>query len=170
MASAASGSGHRATALDFATKTVFGDPVTSEEKSEVVETLRELVTYFGAPAILRAVAELDIAKAAPGHASEQVLQALRAYTVLILESDRPMLTATLVGKLAKLEMTTGKRIILRELGRAEGISKQAVSKRMALYAQRLNLPRPDSTPEARESHRQMNRRNYAPAPPSVAAG
>ncbi len=52
--------GRRETAIDFATKTVFGDPVTTEEKSEVIETLRELIAFFGSAPILRAIGDLGL--------------------------------------------------------------------------------------------------------------
>ncbi len=149
-------------AVEFATRTVFGDPVTTEEKDEVVETLRELVAYFGGPAIMRAITDCGISGQTPSvGGNEQILQALRVYSCLIIDSDRPMLTVKLVGKLAKMELATGKRISFADLGRSEGISKQAVSKRMAHYADRLNLDRPDSTAEARDSYRAANRRNYS---------
>lgn len=159
--------GHSATAIDFATSTVHGDPVTTDEKNEVIETLRELLHYFGESALLRAISDLGVVKTSAANSNEQVLAALRAYSVLILESDRPVLTVQLVGKLAGLELATGKRIILRELGAAEGITKQAVSKRLSLYAERLGLPRPDSTEEARASYATHNRRNYASRPPTA---
>lgn len=148
---------HRAMAIDFATRTGYSDPQQDERQKEVEDTLRELVAYFGAPAIAVAASSLGITftQASSNH------DVLRAYSLLIIDSDRPKLTAQLVGKLAGLELSTGRRILLRDLARAEGISKQAVSKRLAQYAERLKLPRSESTEAARNSHRLMNRRNYA---------
>lgn len=157
----------RPTAVDFATKNVWGDPLSEDERNECVETLKELVEAFGAPAILRAVAELGLGigqdatpEAQRAMVNAAVAQALRAYSVLILESDRKDLTVQLVGKLVQLEMATGKRLSMRQLGRANGISKQAVSNRLKMYAARLCLQRPDSTDTTRQAHRLMNRRNY----------
>ena len=152
-----------ARAIDFATHTVHGDPITDGEKDEVIDTLRELVAFFGVPAITRAVADLGITGASGDQSNERVMQALRAYSCLILESPRRLMTAQLVGKLAGMEITTGKRIRLQDIATAEGISKQAVSKNLATYAERLGLPRPDSTEEARASYRACNRRNYSAA-------
>jgi hypothetical protein len=158
------------TALDYATRTVHAPEQAAQtsDDSEVVNTLRELTDYFGAPAIIAACDHLNITATSASAHSETVLQTLRAFASLIIDSDRPKLTGQLVGKLAQLELATGKRLRLADLARAEGITKQAVSKRLALYAARLNLPRPDSTEAARASHRAMNRRNYGPshAPPA----
>ncbi len=145
----------RASALDFATRTVFAE---SAPDPECLNTIRELRAAFGDAAVLRAVAQLGIARReAP---ADEVMQVLRGFCLLILESDRPRLTATLVGKLVKLDLATGRPIHMRQLGAANGISKQAVSNRLKTYADRLNLPRPDSLPANRVSHRLMNRRNY----------
>jgi hypothetical protein len=149
----------KVTALDFATHNVWGDKLSAFERSECVDTIRELLEAFGAAEILSVIAQLGITPKEES-VGEAVMQALRAYSLLILESDRSKLTAALVGKLVKLELCTGKRIDLRQLGRENNISKQAVSNRMKLYAARLKLPRPDSKPENRDSHRLMNRRNY----------
>lgn len=152
----------RPTAVDFATTNVWGDPLSESERDECVETLRELVEAFGTEAILRAVTELGLGEQ-PAAVNEAVAQALRAYSVLLLESDRKDLTVQLVGKLVHLELATGKRLSMRQLGRANGISKQAVSNRMKMYAARLSLARPDSTEATRQAHRMMNRRNYGGA-------
>lgn len=149
----------RAQAVDFATHNVWGDKLSASEREECITTLRELVESFGPNAILGAVTELGVGVRNQG-TRESVMQAIRAMCVLVLESDRKDLTVQLVGKLVHLELATGKRISLRELGRENGISKQAVSNRLKMYAARLALPRPDSTPETRRAHQLMNRRNY----------
>lgn len=169
MCASARSPDERPRAVDFATKNVWGDPLSTQERDECVETLRELVGAFGKGEILRAVAELGIEMGQTTGADAQlqkavvdaaVAQALRAFCVLILESDRKELTVLLVGSLVRLELATGKRLSMRELGRANGISKQAVSNRKKMYAARLCLPRPDSTEATRRAHRLMNRRNY----------
>jgi hypothetical protein len=156
------------TAIDFATRTVFAPERNADAEREISETLGELVHSFGAHQVAFAVRESRLCAENSTHA-ERVLQALRAFAVLILDDDRPKLVAALVGKLARLELATGRPLGLSELGRANGVSKQAVSKKMADLADRLNLPRPDSTPGARLSHRLMNKRTYAHiTPPALA--
>lgn len=153
---------HRGKAIDFSTRSLFGEETPAHGNDELRETLRELQIAFPPTQMRIALSELGLMRTSgeKTDASESVLQALRAFCVLIIESCRPKLTAQLVGKLVKLEIATGRRIILRELGRANGISKQAISKQLSGLADRLNLPRPDSAPGARDSHRLMNKRNY----------
>ena len=145
----------RGTALDFATRNIFGNDSSSDE---CVSTLRDLVDTFGANAVSSAARSMGIISEASD--DERMMQALRGFCVLILESDRPKLTAQLVGRLVKLELATGRRLHMRQLGSACGVSKQAISNRLKSYAERLGIPRPDSHRSARESHRLMNRRNY----------
>lgn len=162
---------HRGTAIEFSTRSLFADEPATNEDGELVETLRELKIAFSASKMREAVVSLGIVDQAKTEApTEPVLQALRAFCVLIIESDRPRLTAQLVGRLVKLDLAAGKRLKLSELARTNGISKQAASNRLGRYANALNLPRPDSSPEARESHRLMNRRNYGSRtnPPALA--
>lgn len=147
-------------ALDFATHTVFATDRQAEARAEVAETLRELVQSFGAAEVSRGMAEAGLC-APTGAGDDKVLQALRGFAVLIMDDERPKLVAALVGKLAKLEVATGRTLFLEELGRINGVSKQAASKKMAYIARRLGLQRPDSSAKARQSHRLMNRRNYA---------
>jgi hypothetical protein len=159
-----SGSSPKASAVEFATRTVHApdgksDSPSPDKSDEVAQTIAELAQYFGTAAIAQACVDLGIT-ASQEQVNERTLQSLRAFAVLILDSSRPKLTVQLVGKLAGIEIATGKRLRLVDLATAEGISKQAVSRLLATYAERLNLPRPDSTPEARASHRAMNRRNY----------
>ena len=154
-------SGHHATALDFVTRTGH-EPAPAS--SEIALTLRELRDYFSEADIIEGLAEVGIAQTPTGTRGA-VLQALRAYSVLIMESDRPLLTAKLVGKLCKLDISqTGRHVDLEELAREWGMTKQAISKQQSHYADKLGIPRPDSTPEARESHRLMNKRNYGARP------
>jgi len=153
-------------AVEFATRTVHApeahsDKAAPDKVDEVAQTIAELGSYFGNAAIAQACVDLGIT-ASQEQVNERTLQTLRAFAVLVLDSSRPKLTVQLVGKLAGLEIATGKRLRLVDLATAEGISKQAVSRLLATYAERLNLPRPDSTPQARASHRAMNRRNYGP--------
>ena len=152
---------------DYATRSIFDDSERGtfdaagglESTAEICDTINELVESFGAAAVMQCLdAHPDLA--ARGSDSERVLEALRCYTLLLLDSPYPKVTAHLIGKLAHLELSTGSRIDLGKLGKGIGVSKQALSRRLAIYAARLGLPRPDSTPASRASHRLMNRRNY----------
>ena len=161
--------GHKSGAIDFATRTVHAPAPSSgasvahadspNKSDEVAQTIAELTEYFGKDAIAQACVDLGITDSHE-QVAERTLQSLRAFAVLILDSSRPKLTVQLVGKLAGLEIATGKRLRLVDLATANSISKQAVSRLMANYADRLHLPRPYSTAESRQSHRAMNRRNY----------
>jgi hypothetical protein len=151
------------TAIDFASRTIF-DGISSRggvdcSGEEIENTLRELIESFGNDAVQQAIHKIP-AIAANELSEERLLQAIRGYSVIILEARYPKFVAQLVGKIAKMEITTGKRIDLRQLGATIGVSKQAASKQMANLAQRLGLPRPDSNETARHSHALMNRRNY----------
>ena len=91
---------------------------------------------------------------------ERLNESIRAFAIIIAESRWPKLDALLVGRLAKMEIATGKRLKMDELGRIfGGQSKQAISKRQGELAERLKMDNPDSTPASRESHRLMNRSN-----------
>ena len=149
----------QSTALDFATRTVFAPAQTDGSLSEISETLGELIAAFGSAQVSATIQETP-ALTGTVSGEDRVLQALRAFAVLIIDDTRPKLVAALVGKLARLELATGRPLKLEDLGRANGISKQAASKKMADLATRLGLPRPDSTPSTRLAHRLMNRRNY----------
>lgn len=144
-------------AIDFATRTVFDSGETNRSTDECRATVRELIDTFGLACFAASLPD-DLMRI--NAANEEKMQALRGLCLLVLESDRPKLTAQLVGKLVKLELATGRRIHLRELGRINHISKQAVSNRLKHIAARLNLPRPDSLPLNRRQHQLMNRRNY----------
>ena len=160
--------------LDRATRTIFQPDRADDAANECRETIAELCALFSEAAVLRSIDDLGISPQRGAAVSptthEDVLQALRGFAVLVIESSRPRLTAQLVGKLSGLETATGKRLNYRELGKPYGISKQAVSKLLASYADRLGLDRPDSGEDARASHRLMNRRNYQTRkPPAVPA-
>ena len=151
----------RPRAVDFATHNAWGDELSAQEREECVATLRELVEAFGLPAVMDALGQIAPKdRWAEANSSEIVASALRRFACIVVESDRPRLAGILVGKLVKWELAAGRRLSYRELGAQNGISKQAVSNRLKTYAAQLNLPRPDSTEKARESHRLMNRRNY----------
>lgn len=126
---------------------------------EVEETLAELISSFGEETVLRAIQQTKLADKI-GISEDRLHQSLRAYSIIIAESRWPKLDAQLIGRLCKLEVATGKRLKMDELGRIYGgQTKQAISKRQGELAARLNLPNPDSTPASRESHRLMNRSN-----------
>ena len=134
----------------------------AEEARSAVAELRE---YFAEADILEAMAAAprpqgEVNAPVDDVTRERILDALRAFSVLVIESTYPRMAAQMVGKLVKLELATGKRLTLEQIGRTIGVSKQAVSKQLAEYARRLGIERPDSTPQARESHRLMNRRNF----------
>jgi hypothetical protein len=161
MGARSQGNDGRPTAVDFATHTVHGDRLSAGEREECVGVIRELAENFAPRVVLDALWEvMPEAQRGEANASEVVQSALRTLCVLVQESDRPRLTAILVGRLVKLDLAAGKRLSYRQLGRANNISKQAVANRAKLYAERLGLPRLDSTEEARESARMCNRRNY----------
>ena len=159
----------RGPAADFSSRSIFdGEAQTftahcgDNPEDEIRATLAELLQAFGLPALQRALRSMQCM---PSELSdERLFQALRGYSVIILESKHPKFTAQLVGKIAKMEITTGRRIDLRELGATIGVSKQSVSKQIASLADRLGLPRPDSNEKARLSHRLMNRRNFGSKP------
>jgi len=126
---------------------------------EAHETLRELIESFGEDVVIGAIQQTTIS----GRLSvsdERLNESLRAFSIIIAESRWPKLDALLVGRLAKMEIATGKRLKMDELGRIfGGQSKQAISKRQGELAERLKMDNPDSTPASRESHRLMNRSN-----------
>jgi len=151
---------HHGTALDFADHTPYIDEAADKVREELRRTFAELKECFPDSAIKEAAEDAGLAPSSQNTSKAAILEALRAFACIVIESDRPRLAAHLVGKLVGLELATGHRLILRELARKEGVSKQAISRHLANYAERLNLPRPDSNEKARLSHRLMNRRNY----------
>lgn len=164
----------RGNALDFATHSVFeGEKVSSgyngstsdEAQAEILATIAELRESFGPEALSRAFAAVPELSAAQGDPTQRLLQFARGFAVLVMESDRPKLVAAIVGRLARLDVATGRNLEFAALGRLHGISKQAVCNKSKLYSERLNLPRLDSQPSARASSRLMNRRNYGAARP-----
>ena len=142
----------KTTALDYVVS-----PPQGEEK-EITDTLRELVASFGSEKVAYWAAEILGVRA--GAQRDDVSVTLRNFCTLLAESDRPKLAAQLVGKLVGTELTSGHRLSLRQLAREYGISKQAVHNQMKRYADRLGLPRLESSASAREAHRLANHRNY----------
>lgn len=146
--------------FQFATKSFLaaGDDTSIKEAHATIE---ELIASFGEDVVLGAIQQTKLS----GRISvpqERLNEAIRAFAIIISESRWPKLDALLVGRLAKMEVATGKRLKMDELGRHfGGQSKQAISKRQREIAERLQMPNPDSTPEARASHRLMNRSNQA---------
>ena len=142
----------------YATRSVFCAPA-DQAATEATETINELISSFGEEAVFAAIQQTPIA-ARLLHSNDSVTDALRAFAIILVESRWPKLDAMLVGRLAKMEVVTGRRLKMDELGRIYGgQTKQAISKRQGEIAERLGLPNPDSTPESRESHRLMNRSN-----------
>ncbi len=150
----------RARAVDFATHTLGqAEAASSSSDEECIATIRELIEAFGAPRVLLTMSSLGINLEASS-ARAQVMSALRAFAIIIQEDTHPKLVGKLVGRLCKLDIATGSRETLDELGRQNGIGKQAISKKQAELALRLSIPREDSSLKSRESARLMNRRNY----------
>lgn len=147
----------RGDVFHYATHTIGA----GDDTHEVESTLAELISSFGEDVVLAALQQTPLCRKI-GMTEERVNEALRGFSIIICESRWPKLDAQLVGRIAKMEIATGKRLKMDELGRQYGgQSKQAISKRQGELAQRLGLPNPDSTPESRESHRLMNRSNAA---------
>lgn len=152
-------SAQRATALDFVTHNNYGDKLSVEERDECVETIKELMDAFGPQRVILTMAELG-GELDHSQTIQQTTHALRAFAVIVLSEKRPKLAAKLVGRLVGLDIATGTRESLGELGKSEGISKQAVSKKLAAFSLQLGIPRMESTERSRESAYLMNRRNY----------
>lgn len=159
----------RATPIDFATRSVFTGESTRAEfdgeaaqdaRTEIQSTVAELIEAFGAPMVARCLNEIP-SISQNELSDERIARALRSFAVIIMEADHPKYAAQLVSKAARAELTTGATLDLTALGASVGVSKQAASKKLAEYCQRLDLPRLESSPASRESHRLMNRRNYA---------
>lgn len=141
-----------ATALDFAA--AENDPAGHQE---IRSTVQELLASFGRKAVLETLEDSGI-QAGPGGQTREA-ELLRNYSCLILDDRRPRLIARLVGHLVGLDLASGQPPTLQEIGRPFGLSKQAVSKRLAVLADKLGLARPMAD-HARNSHRLMNRRNF----------
>jgi hypothetical protein len=146
--------------FQYATRSFLSAP-SDDNVNEAHGTIQELIESFGEDVVLGAIQQTTVAKRLT-HGSERLNEAVRAICIIISDSRWPKLDALLIGKLVHMEIATGRRLKMDELGRAfGGQSKQAISKRQGELAERLGLPNPDSTPEARESHRLMNRSNRA---------
>jgi hypothetical protein len=148
----------RGDVFSYATHSATSVP-SDQHSHEVEATLAELISSFGEDVILAAIQLTPLGRRI-GQTDEKVNEALRGFSIIICESRWPKLDAQLVGRIAQMEIATGKRLKMDELGRQYGgQSKQAISKRQGEIARRLGLPNPDSTPASRESHRLMNRSN-----------
>lgn len=144
--------------FQFATRSFLSAP-SDDAISEAQGTLTELLESFGEDVLLSAIQQTKLSGRIP-LANDRLNEALRAFSIIISESRWPKLDALLIGRLVQMEIATGRRLKMDELGRMfGGQSKQAISKRQGELAERLGLPNPDSTPESRESHRLMNRSN-----------
>lgn len=141
-----------ATALDFAASDL--DPT---GRQEILATIQELLASFGKKALLECLEDSGLHVSASSQNREAEL--LRNYSCMILDDRRPRLIARLVGHLVGLDLASGQPPTLQEIGRPFGLSKQAVSKRLAGLAEKLGLARPMAE-QARNSHRLMNRRNF----------
>lgn len=149
---------HDATVFDYATRTIFEDPAANQARAEVDRSLRELVESFGERLVMQSLLNTAIAgKIAMGE--ERSLQIMRQVSILVMDSAQPRLCAKLIGILGGIEVVAHRKVHLAHLCRDYGISKQAVSKMLAELADRLQVPRPLSSPAARQSYRLMNRRN-----------
>lgn len=135
-------------------------PASSDHSEEISATLGELIASFGHPAVAQVATECGIL--AQGDTSSQPLQqAIRRYTLLLIDRGHNALhIARIVGRLTYLDTANGVELTQEQIGREMGITKAAVSRIEADIAFKLGLPR-RSSPQARESHRRMNRRNYS---------
>jgi DNA-binding XRE family transcriptional regulator len=127
--------------------------------TEISRTLTELLSSFGVGPIARVATELGIFKSG---ASDGLESALRAYTLLIIDSPHPRAVAQCVARLTYLDEASGHPLRQEDIGRSIGVTKQAVCNMEAAIADKLNLPR-RSSPKARLAHVLMNRRNYVHA-------
>jgi hypothetical protein len=144
--------------FDYATRSALSAPQ-DEGIAESNRTILELVESFGEDSVLLAIQQTPLF-ARFALSNNRLNEALRAFAIIIAESRWPKLDALLIGRLVQMEVATGRRLKMDELGRTfGGQSKQAISKRQGEIAERLGLPNPDSTPESREAHRLMNRSN-----------
>lgn len=147
----------KASALDF---TSYDDIDSSASaRVEIEATLVELREEFGDDIVLQTLRE-TLESLHTQTSSEAVASSLRSFCALLAESDRPKLTALLVGRLVGMHVATGHVRSLRSIAAEFGVSKQAISNRMKQYALRLGLPRLEQSEAARISHRLTNRRNY----------
>lgn len=126
------------------------------DADEITATLRDLIESFGESQVSASLGDLGLSQSATV-GTEQVL---RRFTLLLLESKHPRAVAMIVARLCNLDTATGREIRQEDIGRLIGVSKQAVCNLESKLAAELNLPR-RSSPKARQSHRLMNRRNYA---------
>lgn len=130
-----------------------------DPNAEVAATLAELVASFG-EAVVASAAHSLLAKHSASPEKQQAT--LRNFTLLIMEAKHPRAIAQIVARLCYLDTATGHELRQEDIARAIGITKQAVCNMEADIAARLNLPR-RSSPQAREAHRRMNKRNYSHA-------
>lgn len=137
-------------------------PHQNDPQAEVKATLADLVSAFGKTEVAAAAAEL---LAYSDGAPEKQQETLRKFTLLVMESKHPRAVTQIVARLCYLDTAAGKELRQEDIARQLGITKQAVCNMEAEIAAKLNLPR-RSSPQARDSHRRMNRRNYAHAIPA----
>lgn len=142
-------------------------PAASDHSEEIAATLAELVASFGQPAVARAATEIGITTRNE-IATESLQQTVRRYTLLLIDRGHNALhIARIVARLTYLDTASGGELTQEQIGREMGITKAAVSRIEADIAAKLGLPR-RSSPQARDSHRRMNHRNYA-FMPAIAA-
>lgn len=145
-------------ALEFATDSAFGE-ARDEKRHEVEKALRELAEEFGPQELAAICSDIFPANSVAPQTNREML---RAFTALVIESDRPALTVQLIARLCHLDIAAGKPQSIATLARAHGLTKQTVSAQLAGLAGKLHLPRPDSTEQSRERARAQNKRNYLP--------
>jgi hypothetical protein len=131
----------------------------SDNREEITSTLSELVAAFGSSAVASAASEIGLFSAT-AVTSDIHQQALRRYTLMLIDAKHPRQIAQMVARLTYLDTAHGSEITQEQIGRAMGVTKAAVSNAEADIAQKLGLPR-RSSPHARDSHRRMNKRNYS---------
>ena len=132
----------------------------TDASAEIHSTLTELVASFGQTEVAFACGEIGLIRASE-ITNEKTKQALRTYTLLLLDSPHhcgPI--PKIVARLCELDTAAGHELRQEDIAREIGVTKAQVCNMEAQIAQKLGLPR-RSSEKARTSHRLMNLRNYA---------
>jgi hypothetical protein len=132
------------------------DP-TDRTNEEIRSTLRDLVSAFGESTVTSVLTDEGLIHPESAAHNSQT-EALRAYTVLLLDAKHPRAVAQIVGRLCHVDTASGTELRQEDIAREIGISKQAVCNLESSIATRLGLPRLSSE-KSRRSSRLMNRRN-----------
>ena len=130
---------------------------------EILEALAEFTERFGEAVVKESIKHSSLLE----EDDQQSMVIVRCLLLLILDSEDPKLTATIVARLTGLDQAAGKTKTMSDLGHEFGRTKQFISWYQRLIAERLNLPNNNCTPKARESMRLHAHANYGS--PRIAA-